>query len=176
MAQIKLIALADFNEDTIPLPEGMEEERLTTAVDEAQNTDLKPLLGAAQFADLIINRAAVKYVKLLDGETYTNANGEVIIYPGLKFALIYWTMAHFYLRQQTTVGTHGIVRKRDDRSDAVDGKEIARQVHQFRSVAMAYWNDVETYLREKKTTYPLYKSTCAGSTKSSFRINDVFGD
>lgn len=174
MSQVKLITKADFTEDTVYLPDSIDNERLSTCIDEAQNIDLKSEMGAAFFSALIANRAEEAYALLLDGETYVNSRDESIIFPGLKMALIYWTMSHFELVQQDTYTSHSVVRKLDSRSEPISDKSIARKSAHYRAVAASYWSDAVQYIKNYPDRFPLYKRG-ESPRNSSIKINAIGG-
>ena len=157
MSQIKLITKANFTEDTIFLPSSLKDERFNASIDAAQNVNLKPLLGVKMFSDLLLNKTAPKYVKLLEGDVYVDSDGDSIVYPGLIYALCHWTMAHYYPRAQNVETSHSIVTKLSQHSEPISSKEISRSVSDFLAIGSSYFNeDVKKYICEHKTDFPLY--------------------
>ena len=74
MAYVALITKADFAAISV-LPAGLDDERLDPQIRKAQEVDLAALLGRAFYANIMANVAGAEYVKLLDGTTYADTDG-----------------------------------------------------------------------------------------------------
>ena len=175
-AQIRLITIADFTEETFNLPSSLNDERFNTSIDNAQNINLKPLIGEKMFSDFLLNVSDPKYIALLNGDTYADSDGDMIIFPGLRFALVNWTMSHYYPFAQQTVTSHSVVRKLDPRSEPIEGKEISRAVSSFLATGAAYWNDAKKYITTKKTDFPLYCFHASDKRTGPLIINSIGGN
>lgn len=97
------------------------------------------------------------YLDLFNGKSYTDLNGHTIIYDGITPALVYWTFARFIEADSVRYTATGPVTKKHDDADAVSQKDIAALVTQQRSVANAKCNDIEKFLWNNKTVYPLWR-------------------
>ena len=74
MAYTYLITRSDFDDETFELG-NISDSRLNVAIQEAQDSDLKQMLGYAMYYDMLKNHSATKYTDLLNGKEYTDVNG-----------------------------------------------------------------------------------------------------
>lgn len=163
-----LITLADFNEDKL-IPSVTESAKVEKSIRDAQEFDLRPLMGDAFYSDLVKNLTDDKYQTLMNGEEYVNDNSETIIFPGLRMALKYWAYARHIESLPFNVTSHGIVNKLQDNSQPVSSKTIAAQVEAARSGAVEYWSMAVKYLKVKYATYTLWNGQKA-TPRGSFRM------
>lgn len=145
--------------------------RILVFVKKAQDLDLRLFMGAAFYTDFIqyfsndpTTGALVispdipqPYEDLWQGLTYTDKAGHNVGYAGIVPALIYWTFARYIEADSVHYTATGPVIKRHDVGDAVDPKDIAKLVSQQRSVANAHANDIEMYLYNNRTDFPLWR-------------------
>jgi len=174
MAYTYLITRSDFDDETFELG-NISDSRLNVAIQEAQDSDLKQMLGYAMYYDMLKNHSATKYTDLLNGKEYTDVNGYTVEFRGLKYALLYWTYARILNANQITLTSHGVVQKRSDYSDQVDLKAISNAVNDKRSFALVYWQEVERYINSNLTTYTLWNVTRKEFQKTQIRINVIGG-
>jgi hypothetical protein len=157
-----------------------EAKRVTPFVYEAQVFDLKPLLGATLYDDLIDNTTDAKYLTLLNGEQYVDPNGYTVNFEGLGACLVYFAYARFLENQQITVTSHGVVTKDSPYSTPVDSKTLTQRINQVRSGAFVYFEQVAKYLTDKNTstpnTYDLWLNDLPDTRKTSApRLSAVDG-
>ena len=76
-----IITIQDIKE-VRPLAQ-LDPQRVDPYINEAQENDLRPILGDALFYDFITNIDTTKYRELLNGKTYTK-NNYSIFFPGVK--------------------------------------------------------------------------------------------
>jgi hypothetical protein len=157
-----------------------EAKRVTPYVYEAQVFDLKPLIGQALYDDLIANVNDPKYISLLNGEQYTDANGYTVNFEGLGACLAYFSYARFLENQQITVTSHGVVSKDSPYSTPVDSKTLTQRINQVRSGAFVYFEQAAKYLTDKNiadpANYPLWLKYIPDTRKTSApRISAVDG-
>jgi hypothetical protein len=151
-------------------------KQLAPHIFEAQNFDLRELLGDAFYLDLIADFVASpslnEYSELFNGGTYTY-NGESYYLDGVKQYLIYSTYARYIANSGVISTASGLVNKTNQYSEKVDEKTILRLVTQARSGATFCENGIKEYLSRKKQDYPLYK--CENITKftGGFKIRSV---
>ncbi len=128
---------------------------------EATKFDLKKAIGDAFFVDIENNLLLAKYVLLLEGGTYTNANGNEVTFSGLKTALAYFTYARLIdVGSSVTYTEYGAVRKSSNLSEPIDAKVLSRAVDNNRQIAIDYLNEVLEYVNFAISDYPLYKNGC----------------
>lgn len=157
----------------------VKDDRLNQFIMEAQELDIKPFLGDAMYFDMIIELGAyfdaVKeadehhdppplptekqqlYLDLLNGKTYTDLHGHTIIYEGLKPTHELFAFARFvHWDAYRYTATGGVVKEREQ-SHGMSDKAIVTVIDQSKSEANAHANNVEKFLRDNKSKYPLWK-------------------
>jgi hypothetical protein len=149
-------------------------ERLNVFIKKAQDLDLKPFLGHALYYDFIqyfnadgtlMDTTPQQYKDLLNGSEYLDRYGHIVLYEGLIPTLVYFTFARFIEADAVHYTSTGPVLKHHDNADAIAPKDIVKLVQQQRSVANAHANEVEKFLWDNKTEFPLWHYN--GKNKSS---------
>lgn len=169
MAQTYLIDISTFAgfED---LSVNINPKRLLVFVKKAQDLDLKLFMGQAFYTDFmqyfsmdgsgnLVESPSIPalYKQLWEGGEYTDKAGHPIAYDGMIPALVYWTFARFIEADSVHYTATGPVVKRHDAGDAVDSREVAKLVQQQRSVANAHANDIEMFLFNNQSNFPLWR-------------------
>jgi hypothetical protein len=169
-----LLTKDDFLEDKL-IPSITELVKLEKCIRDAQEEDLRPLMGDRFYTDMILNFSLNDsdvthiYVPLMRGEDYEDSDGYTIHFSGLRMALKNWTYARYIAQVQFNVTSHSVVNKLQDNSQLVSSKTIAAQVEAARSMAVSYWADVVKYLKVKYASYPLWTGQKT-TPRGSFRI------
>ena len=166
MEEINLIIDSTaFTEDKL-VPQITDPAKFQRAIREAQQFDLRPLLGDALYYELVNNYNPDdsggpddKYLKLVDGEQYQDSQDQTIIFSGLRMVIKYYAYARLISGQQINVTSHSVTRKLSDYSEPVDGKTIAMEVSSARNGAASYWDEAKKYLNAKAADFPLWKCT-----------------
>jgi len=161
MIEVYLISKADIQKfhPITDLPDG----RIDPFIISCQELDLKPVLNESLYYDFTTKYANTDdpmynaYQNLLNGCTYTYS-GQTIQYPGIKPMLVYYTLSRFIPLQQVQITRHSIVIKKSDQSDPVSQSQITYIVNGLRAQAIGYQNQLEKFLLQNQTTYPLYGS------------------
>jgi hypothetical protein len=141
---------------------------------EAQDQDLRPILGDGLFYDFMTkfystgDAMYTNYQNLLNGVAYT-LNGQPVYFDGLKPMICYFTLARFIQNHPTHITRFGIVTKVVAQSQSVDPQVLRQVVNEMKSNAMTYKNQVDTYLGQNQTTYPLYIGSDSNMT-TGFRM------
>lgn len=163
---VKLIVKADFAPH-VQLAEHMEYDRfMEPHVLNAQLYDLRPVLGDPLYVDLVKNRASSPYTALIAGGEYTY-NGKTYFFQGLKKVLAHFAYSRYCIRNGVQDTASGLVRKKNEFSDAIDVKESSRESEYHKQLAVAALNDVMDYIRRNIASFPLYSSSdCCGERKS----------
>lgn len=151
-----------------------ESKQLTPYIQEAQNFDLRELLGDAFYLDLIADFTASPslelYSFLFNGGSYVHGN-DTYFMDGIKQYLIYCTYARYLSNSNVISTATGLVHKTNQYSERVDEKTISRLVAQSRSGATFIENNIKDYLSRKSSDYPLYKKVREKST--GFKIRNI---
>jgi hypothetical protein len=182
---MKLLITQDTIKEFRPLSDGIPADRISFCIQEAQQFDLKRLLGDALYVDFLLrfdNNGDSKYAAyqdLLNGKSYTYGNIS-IEHPGLIGYMVYSTLVRLYNNNQINVTPYGLVQKVGDQSTPLDAKAIAIAVAELRSNALALQVDIVKYLTTNGTLYPLYAyqdGSALGQTGVKFfdSTNDRYG-
>jgi hypothetical protein len=158
---MKFIISIDNLREFRPIAKDIPEERILPAIREAQQYELKKLLGDALYVDFLArfdvaadSKYAV-YQELLVGKQYLWGT-QTIEHPGLIPYLCYHTLAKFYTSNPLNVTKYGVVTKLSDQSEAVDPKVLAAEVSALRACALSDQADIIKFLSNNGTSYPLY--------------------
>ena len=145
-------------------------KKLNPHILDAQECDVRPLLGEEFWIDIVDNLS--DYDDLWLEHTYTHA-GHTYRHPGLKYVLIMYTYARYKDDAQMHDTAHGVVMKTTEFSTPVSDKAIARAGAKARSSAQVYWSRVKQYLDRKYQDYPLWHGTAVKSTGNGLKIKKV---
>lgn len=159
---MKLIITVENLKEFRPISEDIPESRINPYIQEAQQLDLKRLLGPALFVDFLakFDDAAqgatyTNYQLLFKGTTYTYG-GYTVEHPGLIGYLAYSALARLYANNQINVVKYGLVQKLSDKSEALSDKAVQMAVDELRSNALALQADIVRYLNTNIVTFPLF--------------------
>lgn len=149
------------------------DDKLDPFILEAQQFDLKKLMGDAFYLDFINDFSAspplVKYSDLFNGSEFIYA-GITYKHEGLKPVLCYLSYARYVLSSNVNGTAYGTVRKKTDESEQVDDKTVQRLSNQAYAGALAYWEDVKRFIYVEQ--YPLWHY---GYREKKTRTNRVGG-
>ena len=155
-----------------PISKSTSDKKINTFIDDAQILDLKPLMGEKFFFEVLANYN--NYYDLLNEKEY-QFDGAIIISPGLKKVLVYFSYARYQLFGSQTDTAFGTVEKNfqdGNHIDRINKKEVYKQTQQM---AYQYWEEIERYLNRNQDLYPLWKKdSCIGTKRNStFRLNKI---
>jgi hypothetical protein len=137
-----------------------EESMIQPHILASQLVDLKPVLGNAFYTDLIANRLDDKYKELLEGGEYTNDDGNLVTFQGLKAVLSCYSYARYMFSKNAVDTPFGMVVKTSEYSDPVDSNMITQVASAKRSEGTAYLNECIQFIKDNSDVYPLYESDC----------------
>jgi hypothetical protein len=153
-----------------------EVKQLTPHILEAQNFDLRELIGDAFYLDLIADFIAlpslIKYSFIFNGGQYTYQN-ETYYLDGLKHYLVYSSYSRYLANSNVISTATGLVHKTNQYSDKVEEKTIARLVSQSRSAATFCEENIKKYLERNKSSYPLYKCDKNVNFTNGIKIRNI---
>lgn len=173
---MKLVITLDEMREFRPISKGIDAGRIQPYIQEAQQFDLKRLLGDPLYVDFMAkfdvagDPQYANYQTLLKGTSYTY-NNTSIEHPGLIGYLSYHALARFFNNNQVNAVKYGLVVKETDQSTPIDWKVIAASVSELRSNALALQADIQKYLRYNPALYPLYQyndGSASGQTGPRF--------
>ena len=175
-----LITILDF-EWIRDISENILPERIDPFITEAQEFDVKPVLGRSLFYAMVsgLEGSPVEeiYTDLFEGKTYTDPsiNAE-ISFAGVRKALIYYAYARLLLNNDMNITSFGnVIKENENYSANADEKRIARGVIAAREAARAYESDYVKYLNDMGNLYPLWlkKNQFSTATKGGITISRV---
>jgi hypothetical protein len=168
-----LINITDFTENKF-LTQNLDDRDIDPVITEAQEFDIKPVIGAAMYHDLLTNPNTVAHQELLDGKTYTpNGATSPIHFSGLKMVLKYYVYARLLVTDGVKSTNSGFVLKQLENSERISGTQRSQMIAQTRSGAKAYEDEMRAFLRNYPNIYPLY---CGGPRKNKghgFRMKAI---
>jgi hypothetical protein len=152
------------------------ENRVLASINEAQNFDIKPVIGEAFLYEVNrlynISPANADIVKLVEGGTYLDCDGNTLSFSGLAISLKYYTLARFRKKQPINDTNFGVVVKRDNYSDTVNPEMLNQSINDARQSGQGYLNDVLKFLNTEKDLYPLYKGN-RDNIRKAIRITPI---
>lgn len=144
------------------------EKKLNPFILEAQEFELKKLMGSAFYFDFVsdfnLSPSLQVYSDLFNGCEFTYKE-KTIRHEGIKSVLAYLSYARYVLNSNVEATAFGTVNKITAESKHVDEKTITRLHEQAYAGAMSYWEDVVKYIevqdfelwecKEKKRSFPI---------------------
>ena len=151
--------------------------QLDPSIAEAQNFDLKSVMGDAFFQDVVTNPGGDNAV-LLDGVIYKDDDNNDVEFKGIKRVLVYFAYARYISIKNAQDTPFGFNNKIGESSSKIDAIEVSRQVKQAESGAFALWADVRRFLNSNinDDKYPLWEGVRRTDRKSSGRITRMGSD
>lgn len=176
MITTKLITLANIQAVKSISLNINESKQLNPYILEAQNFDLRELLGDTFYLDLIADFIALpsltKYSLLFNGGEYTYQNEKYYL-DGIKQFLVYSTYARYVVNSGVISTATGMVAKTNQYSEKVDEKTIMRLSTQARSGATFCEENIIKYLERNKSSYPLFKCENNAKFTNGIKIRNI---
>lgn len=136
-----------------------------TYIEEAEQLDIKPAIGAALYMRLLNNSGdAQANQTLLYGGSYTTCCGDMAMFAGVRKALAYYVYGRIVKNGGRTATRFGFVEKRDEYSYQVDYKERLNIANDATLVADSYMKETLNYI-ESTGIYSEYNK-CKGGLKN----------
>lgn len=140
---------------------------LNMHIREAQENDLKPLMGERLYLTVLTNLTDPNYLLLLNGGTYSH-NGIDYHVEGIRKVLVYYSFARYVMFGDAIDTPFSMVQKLNgNESKPVDASFKKSNWQINKDMAYNSWLSVDAYLRRTNNT--LYLSHCG--RKVSGRIN-----
>lgn len=152
MAQL-LITETEINVYKYLAPTINSAQRILPFCYEAQELDVRPLMGD-EFYFIYQQQVLSEMTALHSGTTYTNANGNSVIFDGCIKVIVHYAYARFLENQQISVTANSVVSKESPYSTPTDPLTIKQRVTQIRSAAWAYWIECVKFIEAYRSTYP----------------------
>ena len=165
---ISVIDFATYKELSVNIDDTT---RINPYILQAQQFDLKPLVGEVFYKSIIDNPTTAETALLLSGGEYIYQN-KSYEFSGLKSVLVYHTYARLLENQNINVTRFGVVFKNNaDVSERVDEKTLQRLIQQARNQARAYWDECTVFLNRQSANYPLWNKV--PTTKPRINISAI---
>lgn len=169
----RLISITDFTNNKY-LSQNLDARDVDPVIDEAQEFDLKPVLGRELYLDFINNLSDAKYQDLLNGKEYTPTGyTNPVKFVGVKEVLKYYIYARMVLLDGVKNTNSGFVQKTLENSTRLSGTQRTQMIAQARSGARAYEDEMVFYLNNFYTTYTLWKCSVRKNQGFGFRIKAI---
>jgi hypothetical protein len=135
----------------------VKDKRVDPMIREAQEIDLRNLLGETLYDKVVEDISPLNYPEL-----------DAVINP----AMCYWAYARLLKNNRITITSNGVVNKNVDGSVQAVDQAIAIALSDARDVAKNYANRIVKFLDDNSTDYPEWK--CKGNgARGSIRITAV---
>lgn len=162
----QLITKTDFA-PYVDIAQNLSDAKLNPRILEAQNFDLKYLMGEDFYYDFISDLTSDKNKNIYNGAERQQ---------GIKPVLVYFTAARLVKALDIHITPNGVMQKRNEFSDHVDTKLIGLKIKEYENLANAYWDEVSRYIEAKgKIIYPLYPTFCGDAGKSTTSGTMIYG-
>lgn len=169
MTQKQLITIDDIAQYR-PLSKDIPADRINPFINEAQRIDIGQMLGRTLYYDFLdkfdANPVNQPYVDLLNGKVY-QVSGQSVQYEGIKPCHVYFALARFFENNPINVTKYGLVQKLDESSTPLDPAIIKQAITSLKSVAIQYQHDVEQFLADNVSIYPLALTSVNKSTNKT---------
>lgn len=133
-----------------------------TYIEEAEQLDIKPAIGAALYMRLLNNSGdAQANQTLLYGGSYNTCCGSMAVFAGIRKALAYYVYGRIVKNGGRTATRFGFVEKRDEYSYQVDYKERLNIANDATLVADSYMKETLNYI-STSNAFPEYRSCESG--------------
>ena len=169
----RLISITDFTNNKY-LSQNLDDRDIDPIIDEAQEFDLKPVLGRDLYLDFSTNVTLDKYQDLLNGKTYTPTGyTNPVQFQGVKEVLKYYVYARLIVLDGVKSTNSGFVMKQLENSERISGTHRTQMIAQARSGARAHEDEMVFFLNNFYTTYPLWQCSLRKNKGFGFRIKAV---
>ena len=161
---------------------------LEVLIQETENMDIRPVLGAVFFQNLVEADREEPFIKLLlNGGYYPHIfdpafdatfQQEAIVldahFQGLKSAVAYYVQAKLVKTNDNQITRFGVMQKDSEYGTRPSLAERNDQYNDLASVADQYLRDTLEYLNIYRERYPLFG--CKGSIRNNRTIYRIIGE
>ena len=124
---------------------------------EVQEYYLPQLLGRAFAYDIMENDES--YTTLLDGGEFTDCEGNLSYFKGLRYCLAYYNYAKFVNDSRMEDTFSGMVYKNRNESTAIQASDVTRLQQEARNIAELEMEQLKVFLELNSSDYPLWNCT-----------------
>jgi len=126
------------------------ETKYTQLAKEVEESILPDLLGVALLQAIQAAPTNAAYKLILDGDTYTDCNGNTVSHKGLRYCLAYFNFVLYIGSSFVTDTFTGFVQKNRPDSESINEGTIRRIQSDNKKIALAEWSKIKDYLIEKQ--------------------------
>lgn len=129
-----------------PIGGKVDHEKILAYITEAEQMNIKPVLGDKLFLDILQNgEDNEKYQTLLAGGTYRANNGDIYSFVGLKVCIAYFVFAKNVMVGDFQSTRFGTVLKESDYASHISTQERSHCYNDTLEVANSYLRDCLRY-------------------------------
>lgn len=130
-----------------PISKQTDENKLLAFINEAEQMNIKPVLGDDLFLDLLENgEEQSNYIVLLGGGTYT-VDEQIYTFAGLKQALSYYVYAKYVMVGDFNATRFGVMMKDDSYSSHISAAERSNAYNDSLEIANFYLQECIDYCK-----------------------------
>ena len=164
-----LITYNEVFELTRKMSVHIEKDKIDSFIREAENMDLKPVMGDELLYS--VRRNPTAFVALLNGGMYKTISGDLKTFEGLKSALAYLTYARFVRNGDGHVTRSGFTVKDNEHSTKASETERERAWNDVRAIGNKYLHECMEFVKQDD-----YCRSCCGKQKQKEGKYKVLGD
>ncbi|MEC4048763.1 hypothetical protein OX284_004920 [Flavobacterium sp. SUN046] len=154
----------------------LDEKKINSLIEMAQSTDLKELLSARFYFDLLDNQNEENYQDLLSGCTFQFL-GVNYYQDGLKALLCDYVMAKYVLQVNTNFTPFGVTIKTSENSEPVDRNTLKDIAVQNTQLAGSRFEIIKLYLDTNWDKFPNWINNIYSSevqpTERTYRLRKI---
>lgn len=140
-----LITYNEVFELTRKMSVHLDKGKIDSFIREAENMDLKPVLGDSLM--IAVRRNPSAFTAFLGGAVYKTPSGEEKSFEGLKTALAYFTYARFVRNGDGNVTRSGFTVKDNEHSSRASELERERTYNDARAIAKRYLRECMDFVK-----------------------------
>lgn len=174
-----IITRSDFA-GRVELSNNMADAKINNRILEAQDFDLKELMGAAFYYSFVGDVVSTPNQLLLNGGEYI-VNDITYNFSGITPVLVYYATSRLIKNLDLHFTPNAVMQKRNEYSDHLESKDLTWRANQFVNQALEYWRQCSDFLDNNKADYTLWKpnnACCSDDQQGRVapKIRSVRGD
>lgn len=144
-----LITPAELSQYGRPISSKTDEDKLNAYIIEAEQMNIKPVLGDSLFLSILGKGEEDEEIRtLLNGGTYQSKDS-IYSFAGLKSAMSYYVYAKYLMVGDFNATRFGVMMKEDSYSSHISSAERSNAYSDTLEVANCYLQDCVTYCKRK---------------------------
>lgn len=175
MQDALLITHTDLKDIAGQFSDNIEARQVDPYIREAQTGEFRRFLGDELYLLVLDNYPdAGIYSSLMDGEDYTNKEGQAVRFNGMSEVLKYWS-CYRYIRSADILMMRFGNRIAEDGiySAGATREQVKNTVYNQKAQALKFQHDAEAYIETNIDDYPTYRTNKRKPEKQSFEIDKL---